>query len=228
MKLFTKRKRKPSPYDEEGLDGFDWYEGQTRWPLHRILETAFGIISAIVFAVIFFRIFSSGNSEFEEMILLNERAAAVYTPGESQVVRIHPNTSDQEDDSAFLYYPVYLEETENLQFTARVRQSKIPKGKSEAGYTFVVRETSEGETRYYELSYFEDESRFGYTFYRLCFEGVEMDFGGVYTFLIFRDDYVPEEGVYEAGDAEFTFTLLNSETYYHSTVPKRDIFKTAS
>ena len=71
-------------------------------------------------------------------------------------------------------------------------------------------------------------SRFGYTFYRLCFEGVKMDFGGVYTFLIFRDDYVPEEGVYEAGDAEFTFTLLNSETYYHSTVPKRDIFKTAS
>ena len=67
------RKKK---YETEGIDGYDWNEAQPKWPITRIMNTAFGIISVIVWILILTRIFASGNSEYEKMILLNEKAAA--------------------------------------------------------------------------------------------------------------------------------------------------------
>ena len=213
--------------NEEGLDGFDWYEGQPKWPLTRIVDVAFAVIAVFVWAVILFRIFSSQNAEFEKMILLNENARQFYTAEESEVLRIHSSTADQEDGSVLVYYPVYLEEADNFQFTARVRRKAIPPGKGETGYTFILRESGSEGDRYFNLSYFCQERNFSYTYFRLCFEGVELKEDCVYTFLVFDGGYEPtdESSPYPVTESRFHFTLYNSDTYTNKTAPKTDVFK---
>ena len=108
------RKKK---YETEGIDGYDWNEAQPKWPITRIMNTAFGIISVIVWILILTRIFASGNSEYEKMILLNEKAAAVY-PGECrEVLRINSAIDEDAKGGVIVQYPVYLEKTENFQLT---------------------------------------------------------------------------------------------------------------
>lgn len=221
-RLFQKRK---SEYDEEGHDGYDWYEGQTRWPMTRIVEVAFAIISVLVWGIILFRIFSSGNAEYEKMILLNEAAAEHYP---AQVQRIHSSTEGQEDGNVMIYYPVYLEETENLQFTARVNTRNLIPGSGEEGYLFLLRESYEGQDTYHELSYFSMDQSAAYRFYRLCFEGVELNQDAIYTFLVFKEGYEapPESELpYPASDALFQFTVCNSDTYVSASIPEEKIYK---
>ncbi|MBR2615311.1 MAG: hypothetical protein IKC69_01370 [Clostridia bacterium] len=222
-RLFSRRK---SPYDEEGLDGYDWYEGQTRWPLTRIMEVSFGIISVIVWVIILFRIFTSGDAEYEKMVLLNDAAAEHYP---AEVMRIHASTEGQEDGSVLVYYPVYLEKTENLQLTARVRRRALPPGEGELGYTFVLRKSSEEGDLFYNVSYHSMKKNISYNFYRLCFEGVEWDEDAVYTFLVFDEGYASSSSQepYPSTEARFRFTVYNSDTYVAPTIPSDGVFKRA-
>ncbi len=226
-KFSIKLAAKKSKYDEEGLDGYDWYEGQTKWPLTRIIKVVFCTISVLVWAVILFRIYSSSNGEFEKMILLNDRAAPIYYETHTPVVRINSSTENQEDNAALTYYPIYLPETENLQFTVRINRNHLPPGKGETGYTFILRAVSGEETTYYPLSYYEKEKTFQYTFFRLCFEGVKWDDKGVYTFLLFQGDYEALQGdqPYPVTDSKYHFVIKNSETYCRETTPKQDVFR---
>ena len=222
----AKREARIRKMNEEGHDGYDWYEGQTRWPVTRIVEVAFGVISLVIWAIILFRIFTSGNGEFEKMILLNEKADAVYPLAQNEVMRIHSETSDQEDGSVLIYYPVYLEEVENLQFTARVRRKALPPGKGETGYTFILRETGEEGTVYHKLSYFAQERNLFYTFFRLCFEGITWEEDSVYTFLVYEGGYEPADGeTYPPSESKFSFVIANSDTYCNITVPKADVYE---
>lgn len=220
-------KKRICEINAEGWDGYDWNENQPKWPLTRILKVIFYTIAALVWAIILFRIFTSGNNEYEKMILLNDRAAEIYPTQSTEVLRIHSATDKQEDGSVLIYYPVYLPETDNLQLTARVNTRTRPAGDGEVGYQFVLKETSEGETKYYPLSYYAVDKTFQYRFYRLCFEGVEWKENGTYTFFLFNEDYSPQTGEhpYPASKAEFNFVIRNSETYCNITSIDEDIIR---
>jgi hypothetical protein len=161
------------------------------------------------------------------MILLNKTAADVYPLEQNEVVRIHSSTENQEDGSVLIYYPVYLDEVDNLQFTARVRRRALPPGKGETGYTFILRETGGGETRYHQLSYHSMEKNISYTFFRLCFEGVELEEDSICTFLVFEGGYEAKDGEdpYPVTDSKFRFTICNSDTYRNRTVAKTKLYK---
>ena len=191
------------------------------------MNTVLAVGSVIVWVLILFRIFSSGNAEFEKMILLNEKAAAIYPEKTAEVLRIHPSTSEEEDGGVILSYPIYLEEAENLQFTARInRRTLPPKGKA-PGYTFILRETGGEETRFYSLSYYESEKKFQYEFFRLCFEGISLDEKKVYTFFVYQGEVLPQDGKFPAAEADFSFTVYNSDTYANQITPQSGVFKIA-
>ncbi len=216
------RKKK---YETEGVDGYDWNEAQPKWPITRIMNTAFGIISVIVWILILSRIFASGNSEYEKMILLNDRAAAVYPYSCQQVLRINSAIDKDVDGGVIIQYPVYLEEVDNLQLTARINRRTLKAGSGKMGYTFVLRESGGEESRFYTVSYHSAEKQFQYTFFRLCFEGVELDRDKVYTLLVYQGDFAPTDGTYPADQADFRFTVLNSDTYCNTVTPKKSAFE---
>lgn len=207
----------------EGVDGYDWNEAQPKWPITRIMNTAFGIISVIVWALILFRIFSSSGSEFEKMVLLNDAAREHY-PETRQVLRINSQTDKDTGGEVIVSYPVYLEKARNLQLTARVNRRTFPPGAGE-GYTFVIRESGDGASRYFPLSYAKSEKKLWYTFYRLCFEGVELDREKIYTLLVYCGEVSPEGGEYPVSEADFRFTVLDRDTYCNTVTCKRDVFK---
>ncbi len=223
-------KKRIREINAEGWDGYDWNENQPKWPLTRILKVAFNTIAVLIWAIILIRIFTSGNNEYEKMILLNDAASQIYPVEISEVLRIHSATDKQEDGSVLVYYPVYLSEVDTLQFTARVNTRTRPAGDSETGYQFILKETADGETKYYPLSYYAMEKTFQYRFYRLCYEGVEWKEKGTYTFLLFDENYVPqtEDHPYPASKAEFSFLLRDLDTYCNTTTPDEDVFREVS
>jgi len=225
MKKFTLPWGSKKKYETEGVDGFDWNEAQPKWPITRIMNTAFGIISVIVWLLILTRIFASGNSEYEKMILLNDKASAVYPAECREVLRINSAIDKDVDGGVIVQYPVYLEQVDNLQLTARVNRRTIKPGKGEMGYVFILRESSGEENVYHKVSYYNSEKQFQYTFFRLCFEGIELDTKKVYTLLVYSGGYVPEDGTYLPQDALFRFTVLNSDTYCNTVTPKKSIFQ---
>ena len=216
---------KKKKYETEGIDGFDWNEAQPKWPITRIMNTAFGIISVIVWVLILSRIFASGNSEYEKMILLNDKAASVYPYECQQVLRINSATDQEAKGGVIVQYPIYLEEVENLQLTARVNRRTIKPGMGKTGYTFVLRESGGEESRFYTPGYQSTKRQFNYTFYRLCFEGVKLDRTKVYTLFVYRGDFQPTDGAYPADKADFRFTVLNSDTYCHTIPPQKITFQ---
>ena len=219
--LDAKRKK----YETEGVDGYDWNEAQPKWPITRIMNTAFGIISVIVWILILTRIFASGNSEYEKMILLNDKASAIY-PGEvREVLRINSSIDKEAEGGVIVQYPVYLEKAENLQLTARVNRRTVKPGSGKMGYTFILRESGGEESRFYTVSYHSVKKQFQYSFFRVCFEGVKLDQSKVYTLFVYQGDFAPADGKYPADKAEFSFTVLNSDTYCNTVTPKRSTFQ---
>jgi len=228
LKRWIQNKLRNSEYETEGLDGYDWYEGQTKWPLTRILKVVFCTISVLVWAIILFRIFSSQNDDFEKMILLNDRAAEIYEQSEEPVIRIHSATAEQEDEAVMVYYPIYLPKVKNLQLTVRINRNFFPPEGSGSGYTFVMRVSGKDSTVYVPLTYYQSERNFQYLFFRLCFEEVEWEENSVYTFLAFEGDYTPkenEENPYPLSESRFHFTVKNSETYCNQFLPNQKIYE---
>ncbi len=218
-----------SKFDEEGLDGYDWYEGQPKWPLSRILKVVLCSISVFVWILLLLRLFMGSNREFEKnLVLLNARAEEIYPNQISEVLRINSETDD-ESTSVMIRNTLYLQAVDNLQCTVRVNTRNLPPSSDDLGYTFVLRITKGGETRFVPVSYYAKDGGFGYLFYRLCFDEVGFTDDSVITFLMFPEDFVPltgEELSYPAGKAKFVFTVYNSDTYCDSVrIPKSD-FKT--
>ncbi len=223
-KFFIGLGERKKKYETEGVDGYDWNEAQPRWPITRIMNTAFAIISLIVWVFILSRIFASGNSEYEKMILLNEKASAIYPEECQQVLRINSAVEEDAKGGVIVQYPVYLKEAENLQLTARVNRRLIKPGSGEMGYTFVLRESGGGNC-FYTVSYYSAKKQFQYAFYRLCFEGIKLDTDKVYTLLVYQGEFSPEDGNFPANKADFHFVVLNSDTYCNTVTPKRNSFQ---
>ena len=55
---------------------------------------------------------------------------------------------------------------------------------------------------------------------------MKLDAEKVYTLLVYRGDFSPTDGAYPADEADFRFTLYNSDTYCNTVTPKRSVFKT--
>ncbi len=223
--FFSGFRKKKNPYHAEGIDGYDWDEAQPKWPLSRILEVGLGVGSVIVWVIILFRIFSSGNGDFENMILLNKEAAKYYPEPNEQVLRIHSDIDENAEGDVIISYPVYLPEADNLQLTARVNGRTLPAGKGEMGYTFVLRESDGKESTCYELSYHKEKKQLQYYFFRLCFEKVEFDEDKTYTLLVYKGSYEPKGGEYSSAKADFTFVVYHSETYTKTITPKDSVYE---
>ena len=225
MKLNSLFRRRPKSHvNDEGIDGFDWDENQPKWPAVRILNTTLGVISVIVWIVLLFRLFVFSPGGFDEMILLDEKAAEIYPKEESQVLRIHSNTDEDGKSGLVVRYPVYLEEAQNFQLTAQVNRRVLKPGKEGTDYTFILRESGGEETKFYPVSYSDFQKKWNYTFYRLCFDGVNLDEMKVYTLLVYSGQEEGKDGVFEAKDADFTFTVYNSDTYCNTITPDEDIY----
>ncbi len=221
LSLFAKK----SHVNDEGIDGYDWDESQPKWPVTRIINVGLGVISVIVWVLILFRIFASSGSSFEETVLLNDRAAKIY-PGETrQVLRIHSDTGEDAENGVVVSFPVYLEKADNFQLTARVNRRVFSPGKGEKGYTFVLRENGDGESRYIPVSYSDSMKKFNYTFYRLCFEEVAFREDFSYTLLMYRGDVQPENGEYTPSKADFRFVVYTPETYSKHIICKEEMFE---
>ncbi len=215
---------KKSHVNDEGIDGYDWDESQPRWPLTRIINVSFGIISVVVWVLILFRIFASSGSSFEEMILLNDKAAKFYPVESRQVLRIHSDTGEDAENGVVVSFPVYLEKADNFQLTARVNRRVFSPGKGKIGYTFVLRESGEEGSRYIPVSYSDSLKKFNYTFFRLCFEGVEFQEDFSYTLLMYQGEAIPEKGEYIPSEADFRFAVYTPDTYSKYITCKEDVF----
>ncbi|MBR5295145.1 MAG: hypothetical protein IKU24_00985 [Clostridia bacterium] len=211
-----------SHVNDEGIDGFDWNENQPKWPLVRIMNVSFGVISVVVWVLILFRIFAASNSSFEEMVLLNDKASEWY-PEEKQVLRIHSSTDDAEN-GVLVEYPVYLEKAENFQLTARVNRRVISPGNGKLGYTFILRENSGDGSAFYQVSYYKSQKKFNYTFFRLAFEGVDFNKENSYTLFIYQGEVLSENGSYSSAEADFRFVVYTPDTYCKTITCKEDIF----
>ena len=220
LSLFAKK----SHVNDEGIDGYDWDESQPKWPLSRIVSTSFGVISVIVWILILFRIFATSGTSFEERILLNDQAAAFYPSETRQVLRIHSDTGEDAENGVVVSFSTYLEKADNFQLTARVNRRVFAPGKGEMGYTFVLRESGEDGTRFIPLSYSDSLKKFNYTFFRLCFEGVDFHKDSSYTLLMYRGEYLPENGEYTPSKADFRFPVYTPETYTKNIICKKDVF----
>ncbi len=214
---------KKDPYPD-GIDGFDWHENQPRWPLVRIMNTALTIISIIVWVVLLSRLFVFNSGKFDNMILLDEKAAGIYPEKTSQILRIHSNTEEDGKSGLVVLYPVYLEEAENLQLTAQINRRVLKPGEGDTPYTFILRESDGTKSSFYPLSFSKTQKKMNYTFYRIGFNGVELDQNKVYTLLVYCGKVEGKESEYSAKDADFTFTILNSETYCNTITPEKDVF----
>ena len=209
-------KKKKTVWDES-IDGYDWYEGQPKWRPMRIAGAVFCAISALVWGIILFRIFSAQDRSYENMILLNQRAAAIYPEQTAQVLRIVPATAGEPDPAVMIYTPTYLAEAENFQLTVRLRTKLFPAPSDTlpAGYRFVLRERGE-ETRDFPLSYFQLQKRFGYAFYRLAFETVSFSEEKEYVLLIYS--------AASDQDPAFSSVLYDAASYAHTTTPQKSAF----
>ena len=216
--------KKKSGVNDEGIDGFDWNEAQPKWPLARVMNVSLAVISAVVWFFILFRLFSSGGSAYEEMILLNDKAGEIYPQKVSEVLRIYPATDESAGDGAVIFYPVYLEETQNFQFTVRIHRRTFPPGEGEMGYSFLLRESRGDGAQDYTVSYYKSEKKWGDTYFRLCFEGIELSEEKGYTLLIYPGEYEGKEGEYPAEDAAFRFVLFRSDTFCKRITPDEDVF----
>ena len=202
---------------DESIDGYDWYEGQPKWRATRVIGVIFGVISVLVWGIILFRIFSAQNKTYENMILLNDTAAALYPEPIAKVTRLVPNTENQLDPAVMIYTPTALPEAENMQVSVRIRTKLFtaPSPELPAGYRFVLRERGE-QTQEYALSYFQSETRFGYAFYRIAFEGVRFSDEKEYLLLIYPAD--------SSATPLFSYTLYNADAYAHQTTPSKSAF----
>ena len=216
--------KKKSGVNDEGIDGFDWNEAQPKWPLARVMNVSFALISAVVWFLLLFRLFTSGGGAYEEMILLNGKAQEIYPEKVNEVLRVYPATDESAGDGAVIFYPVYLEETQNFQFTVRIHRRTFPPGEGKIGYTFFLRESRGDGVTDHPLSYYKSDTKWGYSYFRLCFEGIQLSPDKVFTLLIYPGENSGEEGEILAQDAAFRFVLFRSDTYTNRITPDEDVF----
>ena len=207
--------------EEEGLDGYDWYEGQPKWPMRRILGVLVLSISIFMYVFLFFRFCTAFSGGFGEVILLTGESAAVYPEKCDSVRRFYPATREDEDGAVQVQYVVALEETDAFQLTLKVKKSAYPPAKEGAGYRVVLRWDKEGETRFVELADFVRQDNFGYRYLRCLFDGVPDAADATLTLLVCPATVTGDPAL---SDAFYTATVGGSGVTSAVVTPKPDVF----
>ncbi len=204
--------------EEEGLDGYDYYEGQPKWPLRRVIKTILYGISAVVYAILLIRIATSCNSAYQNMILLNDKAAELYYYGNGgTVLRVDFATEENEEGSVIPQGAVYLADCENFQLTLKIRKKHLPPSSEGCGYDLELRGLFGEETKVFPVSYEIFEDRFGYRYVRAAFEGVELDSAEE---LVIR--------LYQKGDSTqplFSYQVYTGDTYCKKITPGKSEYQ---
>lgn len=207
--------------EQEGLDGYEWYEGQPKWPLRRILGTVVAAISIFIYALLFFRFCTAFSGGFGEQILLAGNSRELY-PAEGVVRRFYPETGEDEDGTVQVQYVVALEDTDHFQFTLKIRKKAHTPAGENPGYRVILRRDRDGETSYHEMSFFRSVDSYGYRYIRCGFDGIEDAENSTLTLLVYPGDYRGES--FSAGDAVYTATLGGSGVYSTQVKMNEDRF----
>lgn len=215
------KKKKLSKWEEEGLDGYDWYEGQPKWPLRRIIGAVVIAISAFIYAFLIFRFITAFSGGFDDMILLSGKSAEVY-PSENAVVRrFYPETSEEDDGRVQIQFVAALETTEAFQCTFKINKNSYPPAGDGVGYAIELRWDLDGQTRYLPLTEYKTRDHFQYRDIICFFENVPDAQRATLTLVICP----------AADDASFTNAFytatVGGESVYSAVVrPKDDRFVT--
>ncbi len=207
--------------DEEGIDGYDWYEGQPKWPLRRILGIVVLGISIFMYVFLFFRFCTAFSGGFGEIILLTGESAGIYPEKCATVRRFYPATKEDEDGTVQVQYVVALEETDGFQLTLKIKKSAHRPAGDGAGYRIVLRWDKEGETRFAELADYVRQDSGGYRYIRCLFDGVTDAENATLTVLVCPADVSGEPSL---TDAFYSATVGGSSVYSVEVTPKREVF----
>ena len=154
------------------------------------------MISAAIFALVFLRIFQMRDSEISEKIIMDEYAHKAYSycaldlnlPGKNDprfffspqdnikfsCYSVHPSTTMDVDGRLQIRNVYYLDSADNLQMTVRLNTRYYDKNN---GLDYDLRLKlidAEGNVSYVESSYALTDVRWGYTFIRVAFSGVDL------------------------------------------------------
>ena len=214
-------KKKRSKWEEEGLDGYDWYEGQPRWPLRRIIGVIAIAISIFMYAFLFYRFFTAFSGGFGDLILLAGKSANVY-PSENAVVRrFYPETKEDEDGSVQVQFTAALETTDCFQTSFKINKKTHPPAGDGPGYTVALRWDLDGETRILPLVYYEMRDHFQYRYFACVFENVPDAEHATLTLLV-----CPAEGEASLSTAFYAATVGGESVYSVVIRPQEDRFIT--
>ncbi|MBQ3865978.1 MAG: hypothetical protein II776_03670 [Clostridia bacterium] len=206
---------------EEGLDGYDWYEGQPKWPLRRVVGTAVAAISVFIYVFLFFRFCTAFSGGVGEVIFLTGESARVY-PSENAVVRrFYPATGEEDDGTVQVQYVVALEDTEDFQLTLKIRKKAHPPAGEEPGYRVVLRRDLDGETRFFEAADCRVKDSFGYRYLVPTFHGVSDAEHATLTILLLPGG---DDGEPTLSRASFSAVVGGSSVYSARVYPKDDAF----
>jgi hypothetical protein len=134
-------------------------------------------ISALIYIVIFSRLFVACDSKIADKLYLGKSEKELYEDLSVELALEHyqPTAWTSEDGSVQIKNIHYIKDFENLQLTVRSRDDVYNPNSDTYPFTFKIRVVGESET---ELSpEFFTDTRFGYTYARLVCEGVLSEHG---------------------------------------------------
>lgn len=129
-------------------------------------------ISALIYIVIFSRLFVACDSKIADKLYLGKSEKELYEDLSVELALEHyqPTAWTSEDGSVQIKNIHYIKDFENLQLTVRSRDDIYNPNSDTYPFTFKIRVVGENEA---ELSpEFFTDTRFGYTYARLVCEGV--------------------------------------------------------
>ena len=212
-----------SKWDEEGLDGYDWYEGQPKWPLRRIIGVAAVAISVFIYLFLFFRFFTFFTGGWGDSILLNAESAAVYPSDSVRVLKFKPDTTEDDDATVVLENVVALEATDCFQCTLQINKNSHAPGAEDPGYLIALHWNKEGEgSRFIPLAAYRIKDHFQYRDLICLFEDVPDADSATMTLLICSADTAFSKVSFS--DAFFTATVGGKSVRPYVIYPKEKQF----
>ncbi|MBP5288304.1 MAG: hypothetical protein J6Z79_00340 [Clostridia bacterium] len=214
------KKKKPGKWEEEGLDGYDWYEGQPKWPLRRIIGVAAVGISVFIYVFLFFRFCTAFSGGFGDTVYLTGKSTSVYPAQETSIRRFYPETRADDDGSVQLIFTAALEKTDSFQCTVKINRNARAPGKEDCGYKIALRWDRDGETHLIPLADFQMKDVFQYRHLACLFEDVPDAEKATLTFLI-----CPADAKDISFETAFYTATVGGESVYSAVVrPKSDRF----
>lgn len=197
---------------EEGLDGYDYYEGQPKWPLRRIVRVTFTVLAALVYLLLFLRWFQSCDADIGEKILLDAASSRIY-PADGKVIRFDFATPESGSGEVQYSFATALPDAEVFQVTVKIKERAFPPEGEGAGYRFSLVKSGEEENTFFPTA-MQSEERMGYRTFRLSFSGVRLSESDSLT-LHTAPGSVSEDKMRTAPrqNSRFSWVVVSPDTY---------------